>query len=79
MPSLLVDKNNKYLGLDIEEADDQVLSKVVSKLDLRPKVRQWKWEQRLPEWYTVAGMEGRSSIKLPVQVQTMDTGEKFGL
>ena len=34
MPSLLVNKNNKYLGLDIEEVDNQVLSKVVSKPDL---------------------------------------------
>ena len=34
MPSLLVDKSNKYLGLDIEEADHQVLSKVMSKSDL---------------------------------------------
>ena len=81
-PSLLVNTNNKYSDLDIEEVDDQVVNQVVlnAPSDLfRPKVRQWKWEQRLPRQYIVAGTEGRSSIKLPVQIQTTDTGEKFRL
>ena len=81
MPSLLVNKDNKYLGLDIEGVDDQVINKVVLKApsDLRPRVQCWKWEQKLPEQYIVAGTKGRLSIKLSVQIQTMDTGEKFRL
>ena len=35
MPPLLVNKNNKFMTLEIEEADDQVLSKVMSNTDLR--------------------------------------------
>ena len=79
MPSLLVYSNNKYLALDIEEASDQVLSKDVSKLDLRPKVHRRNWEKRLPKQYTIAGTEGCASIKLQIQIQTTDTGERFGL
>ena len=78
-PSLLVNSCNKFLTLDVEEADDHTMSKDMPKKTVQPNVQHQNWEQRLPQQYMMAGTEGQLSLKLQVQLQTTDTREKFGL
>jgi RNase H-like domain found in reverse transcriptase/Reverse transcriptase (RNA-dependent DNA polymerase)/Integrase zinc binding domain/Chromo (CHRromatin Organisation MOdifier) domain len=79
MPSLYVNKNNRYWALDIEEARDEVLSQDMPKLDFKSRrPRSKKWERKLPHRYVIATTPGAHSLQLGVQVQTTDTGQTFG-
>ena len=83
MPSLHVDRNNRFVVLDVEEIDSNILSQDMPTkaltLELPRKPWMEQWEQRLPRDYMIASSQDSSSLQLSIQIQTTDTGELFGL
>ena len=43
---------------------------------MTPKVQKPKWERALPESYTISVIGESSSLKLKVELETMDTSER---
>ena len=41
--------------------------------------RLWKWEYKLPKVYKIAASLSLKSLRILVQIQTMDTGETHGV
>jgi len=81
VPSLPVN-NNKFACLNVEEMEEleQVDTKVTPIQNPREKVlRLRKWEYKLPKVYKIAASPSSKSLRIPVQIQTMDTGETHGL
>ena len=83
MPFLHVDRNNRFVVLDVEEIDSNIPSQDMPtkaptpELPKKPWMEQWKW--RLPRDYMIASSQDSSSLQLSIQIQTTDTGELFGL
>jgi len=42
-----------------------------------PRLR--KWEYKLPKVYKIAALPSSNSLRIPIQVQTMDMGETHGV
>ena len=43
---------------------------------MTPKVQKPKWEKALPERYTISAIGESNSLKLKVELETMDTSER---
>jgi hypothetical protein len=69
MPSLSVNKNDKYWPLNVEEACNNILSKDMPRLELKPKILcKKKWEQKLPQRYVIVTSPETHFLQLLVQV-----------
>src|SRR5262247_3848503 len=73
MPPLQND--NRYACLEVEEIDDSLDIPELPVMPETPKLRTRRpnWEKRLPKEYKLAASPTNRSLRLPVQLQTMDT------
>ena len=83
VPSLPVN-NNQFTCLEVEEVSDEGQATDEQDTPKIPKIPKCpkppKWENKLPRSYKIAvASPGSKSLKIPVQVQTTDTGEIHGV
>jgi len=81
VPLLPIKTKNKFACLEIEEVEEtkQVIPKVTPMQNSKKVPRQRKWEYRLPQVYMTAVSPSPDSLRVLIQIQTMDTGEIYGM
>ena len=81
VPSLHVNKNNRFSCLkidDIPEQEDLYSATPTVTTNTKSQKRK-RWEMRLPSNYQITTMPSSKSLRIKVQLQTTDTAEIHGV